>query len=225
MKRLMLDQIQNLPRSATEILGDLTALAEQIGGPEGLGQLAVTAVSLGSARVDTVLTLERFLNSYASTVLIPHELPTVAQAYACGGPGHVRELIALDQQLRRVPELQALAEASRQVGRMQLRRLRPLRGARVVQRYLKVVESGEAQGWHTIVFGLVLALYSLPLRQGLVHFAQQTLSGFVDSATPRLQIGVADRQRLTLSQSEVIRGAVESVITQHVAAPDPSPTP
>ena len=43
---------------------------------------------------------------------------------------------------------------------------RPLRDQRLVQRYLTAVEQGEAQGWHTLVYGLTLAVYSLPLRQG-----------------------------------------------------------
>ena len=215
----MLDQEYTVPRNASEMLGDLTALAEQLGGPDGLGQLTVTAASLGSARVDTVAALERFLGAYSSGVLIPFELPVVAQAYAHADRGQVRELIALDQQLSQIPALHGLANASGHMGRMQLRRLRPLRGARIVPRYLKAVESGEAQAWHTLVFGLVLALYSLPLRQGLVHFAHQTLGGFVNGATQRLQIGPADRQRLLALQTDTIRSVVEKVIAQHAANP------
>jgi urease accessory protein UreF len=215
----MLDQEYIVPRDASELLGDLTALAEQLGGPDGLGHLTVTAASLGPARVDTVAALERFLGAYASGVLIPYELPAVAQAYAHADRGQVRELIALDQQLSQIPALQGLANVSGHMGRMQLRRLRPLRGARIVPRYLKAVESGEAQAWHTLVFGLVLALYSLPLRQGLVHFAHQTLGGFVEASTQRLQIGLADRQRLLTLQADSIRAVVDSVIGRHAAIP------
>jgi urease accessory protein UreF len=215
----MLDRKKDLPQSPSELLGDLSALAEQLGGPDGLGQLTTTRASLGAAGVDSVAALERFLGSYASGVLIPHELPAVGRAYAHAQRGEVRELIALDQQLSRIPSLQVLAEASRNVGRMQLRRLRPLRGARVVQRYLQAVETGEAHGWHTVVYGLILALYSLPLRQGLVHFAHQTLGGFVASSTLRLQIGLPDSQRLISPHQDTIRAAVEDVLTQHLPTP------
>jgi urease accessory protein UreF len=215
----MLDQEYIVPRDASELLGDLTALAEQLGGPDGLGQLTVTAGLLGWARVDSVAALEQFLGAYTSGVLIPHELPAVVQAYAHADRGQVRELIALDQQLSQIPALRGLANASCHVGRTQLRRLRPLRGARIVPRYLKAVESGEAQAWHTLVFGLVLALYSLPLRQGLVHFAHQTLGGFVDGSTQRLRIGPADRQRLLALQTDSIRAVVENVIARHAASP------
>ena len=65
---------------------------------------------------------------------------------------------------------------------MQLQRLKPLRDERTVQRYLGAVESGRADGWHTLVYGLTLAVYSFPLRQGLLHYARETLSGLARSA-------------------------------------------
>ena len=54
----------------------------------------------------------------------------------------------------------------------------PLRDERVVQRYLAAVESGEAHGWHTLVYGLTLVVYSLPLRQGLLGYAHQNHARF-----------------------------------------------
>ena len=64
--------------------------------------------------------------------------------------------------------------------------MRPLRDDRVVQRYLDAVESGRAFGWHTIMYGLTLAVYSLPLRQGLLFYAQQTLAGLAAAAESEL---------------------------------------
>ena len=61
-----------------------------------------------------------------------------------------------------------------------------------VQRYLNAVEAGQAQGWHTLVYGLTLAVYSLPARQGLLHYARQTLFGFIYAAARPLQLGEAD---------------------------------
>jgi hypothetical protein len=57
-----------------------------------------------------------------------------------------------------------------------------LRDERLVQRYLSAVEFGQANGWHTVVYGITLAMYSLPLRQGLLHYAQQTLGAFANNA-------------------------------------------
>jgi urease accessory protein UreF len=51
-----------------------------------------------------------------------------------------------------------------------------------VQRYLAAVESGQAHGWHTLVYGMTLVLYSLPLRQGLLGYAHQTTRGFIHAA-------------------------------------------
>jgi len=215
----MLDQTNNLPQSALEILGDLTSLARQLGGPPAVGELTVAGGMLSGSGVCSLTTLQRFLSTYLTGVLIPHELPAVARAYGFAQCGAQRELLALDQQLRDVPALRLLAEASQNVGRTQLRRLRPLRGTRVVQRYLDAVERGDAHGWHTLVFGLVLSVYSLPLRQGLVHFAHHTLGGFIESSGPRVQISAADGQRLLAGHADALRDAAGSVIAQHSPAP------
>jgi urease accessory protein UreF len=58
----------------------------------------------------------------------------------------------------------------------------------VVQRYLRAVELGDAHGWHTLVYGLTLAIYSLPLRQGLLGYAHQTTRGFIYAAARTLQL-------------------------------------
>jgi urease accessory protein UreF len=215
----MLDQTSNLPQSASEILGDLTNLARQLAGPPGLNQLTVTGGMLTASRVCSLATLRQFLSTYATAVLVPHELPAVTRAYGFAQRNELRELVALDEELRNVPALRLLAEASRNVGRMQLRRLRPLRGTRLIQRYLEAVDRGEACGWHTLVYGLVLSVYSLPLRQGLVHFAHQTLGGFVDSSAPRLQISDAQRQQLLAEHAGTVRSATDSVIMQHSSTP------
>jgi len=54
----------------------------------------------------------------------------------------------------------------RRVGQSQLKRFRSLRDHRLVQRYLKAVGEGRAHGWHTLVYGITLSVYSLPLIQG-----------------------------------------------------------
>ena len=84
--------------------------------------------------------------------------------------------------------LRDFASASQRVGRAQLQKLRPLRDERMVQRYLAAVEGGQAHGWHTLVYGMTLVLYSLPLRQGLLGYAQQTTRGFIHAAARGLQL-------------------------------------
>src|SRR5262245_66639541 len=66
--------------------------------------------------------------------------------------------------------------------------MRNLKDLRTLQRYREAVNEGKAYGWHTLVYGVVLATYSLPLRQGLLHYGRQTLGGFVHSASRALEI-------------------------------------
>jgi urease accessory protein UreF len=169
--------------------------------------------------VDSATALESFLNSYASGVLISYEIPAVIQAYEHAARTQVRELITVDKELSTVPVLQSFARASCAVGQAQLSRLRPLRGERVVQRYLQAVEAGEARGWHTLVYGLVLAVYSIPLRQGLAHFGQRTLDGFVQAAGRRLALAESAQDRILAGPCSAMTGAIEDAIARHAVVP------
>jgi urease accessory protein UreF len=135
---------------------------------------------IGSPALSDFASDSNFLETYLSELLIPVELPAIAEACGHAMRGELRELIDQDHHLS--PKIGAFAEASRQTGRLQLSRLRPLRENRLVQRYLSAVEFGQANGWHTVVYGMTLALYSLPLRQGLLHYAQVTLGSLAKNA-------------------------------------------
>ena len=179
---------------APELTGDARVLLEQLGAPEALPTLSLAASSLTLDAVRDEATLRRFLVGYREQVLLPVELPAILAAHGHARRGELRELVALDRALGADARLREFRAASAAVGRRQLSKLRPLRDQRLVQRYLRAVENGEAHGWHTLVFGVFLAQYSLPLRQGLMLYAQRTLGGFLDSAgaTLRLPVGVCD---------------------------------
>jgi urease accessory protein UreF len=127
----------------------------------------------------------------------------------------VRELVALDREIATEPVLQHFASASRRVGRCQLQKLRPLRDERVVQRYLQAVEAGAAHGWHTLVYGLTLAVYSLPLRQGLLGYALHTTRGFIHGAARPLRLSTQQNQDLLDGLSSALPGAVDVLLGQH----------
>jgi len=191
----MTDQITVTERVVEEFVGDLAPLAAQIGSAEGLAALS-GAVPRKFHRVKDLASLRCFLLDYHSEVLIPLELPAICRAHGHASRYEIRELIELDRQLARETLLQRFATASQRVGKTQLKRLRPLRDQRLVQRYLHAVQAGEAQAWHTVVYGLVLSLYSLPLRQGLLSYAQLTTRGFILSASGQLQVTRTECQEL-----------------------------
>lgn len=195
-----------------EILGDLNPLLEVIGSAGGLLALSRAGASLDCQRVSDVPSLNQFLEAYAQQLLRPVELPVILQARELAAAGQARELIALDREIATRPLPPAFAAASERVGRQQLRRLRPLRDHRVAQRYLAAVENGEARGWHTCVYGLVLAVYALPLRQGLANYARHTARSFIQSAAGPLQLTEAKCEALVSAREEQIRADVEAVV-------------
>jgi urease accessory protein UreF len=204
--------------AAEQLLGDAHPLVAQLGSTEGLVDLTGAAAALSTGRIRSLPELLRFLERYQQALLIPVELPVIHRAYQHTVAGETRELIALDRELADSKLLEGFAEASRRVGRGQLRRLRPLRDHRVVQRYLHAVDEGRAHGWHTIVYGVTLALYSLPLRQGLVSYGQQTVRGFVDSAARSLRLSEADLTKAYDQAVTHLPASVEGVLGADASA-------
>ena len=175
---------------------------EQLGSPTGIAALTGGPFGAGLDQVSNLAELKLFLETYRDQILVPLEWPATIQAYEHASRGEVRELIALDRQFEEAHDKIPFAESSRRAGRIQLKCLRPLRDNRVVQRYLKALESGDATGWHTVVYGLMLSLYSIPLRQGLLHYATQTQSSFIHSAGRRFII-TEDERTATLNHINV----------------------
>lgn len=210
----MLQELQKTAAPEAELLGDLTPLLEQIGSPEGLAALAGARDPLVSPPARTVAGLKAFLEEYHSRILQPVELPAIQRAFAHAGSNQLRELIAFDQALGL--ERKEFATASRIVGLTQLQRLRPLRDHRLVQRYLAAVEAGVANGWHTLVYGLTLAVYFLPLRQGLIGYAQRTTRGFIQSAARSLELTKADSETILGEFSARFPAVVETLLPKAI---------
>lgn len=179
-------QRQTLATDPAEWLGGWHPLAAQLGSADGLAALAELTAALRVPPLADLAAVREFLRAYHERILAPVELPAILRAFHHTEAFELRELIAFDASLGAEPALTPLAAASRRVGRAHLERLRPLRDDRFVRRYLGAVETGQAAGWHVLVYGMTLSVYSLPLRQGLASYAAQTVRGFI-------QMGVAGR--------------------------------
>ena len=177
----------------SEVLGVVWSLAEQVGRADGQ---AVVPATGGWASCRTVPALRATLAAHGREVLAAQEWPVIVRACELARAGQARELIALDREWGATAAQRSFSEASFRVGQRQLNRLRPLRDQRAVQKYLAAIEAGEARGWHPLVYGIVLAVFNLPLRQGLMNFATQTLGGFVDGAIQEHGLPEAECVRL-----------------------------
>jgi urease accessory protein UreF len=181
--------------------------------------MAAFAASAGTPparQITTARDLRMFLENYHAKILRPVELPAIQRAFNHAARNELRELVAYDKQLSSEPLLQNFAAASRCVGHLQLQRLRPMRDQRLIKRYLAAVELGEANGWHTLVYGLTLSVYSLPLRQGLIGYAQQTTLGFIQSAARSLSLTDGEVRIFLDELSAAFPPAVETLLAQSV---------
>jgi urease accessory protein UreF len=203
---------------AAEWLGDWHPLAEQLGSAESLAALGSVSTLLRLPTVLDARSLRRFLRSYQARILVPLELPAVQAAFGHVARNELRELIALDCEMAREPIWRGFSNASQRVGQAQLRKLRPLRDQRMVQRYLQAVDTGLAQGWHTLVYGLTLGIYSLALRQGLLGYAHQTTRGFIYSAARMLRLSERECRELFQELCAPLPDAVQDLLKQRAAA-------
>lgn len=195
-----------------ELLGDPHPLLEQIGPADGLARFDAARATRQFARVHDFPSLQSFLGAYQREILLPLEWPAILRAHAHASRYELRELVALDGRLAAEPALRDFAAASCRVGQRQLSKLRPLRDERFMQRYLKAIADGDARGWHTLVYGISLAVYSLPLRQGLLSYAQHTLGGFIDHAAGPLRLAGADSVELHAEACAGLPGAMEHLL-------------
>ena len=189
-------QRQTLATDPAEWLGQWHPLAAQLGSADGLIALASLTAALNLPPVADFETLRQFIRAYHVCVLRPIELPAILRAFNHTAGFELRELIAFDQELAQCAELQPLADTSRRLGRMHLEQLRPLRDDRFVRRYLDAVNEDRAHAWHTLVYGLTLSVYSLPLRQGLINYASTTTRGFIQLGVAGMNYSEADCRAL-----------------------------
>ena len=208
----MVNRTQVALRDAAEWLGDWHPLAEQLGSADRLLASTPLASLLGLRPVVDLTTLRVFLEEYHARILLPLELPAVLTAHNYASFNGLRELVALDQRLAGEPGLRDFAAASSVVGQAQLRKLRPLRDERLVQRYLRAVESGQAHGWHILVYGMTLAVYSLPLRQGLLGYSHQTTRGFIYAAARPLRLSERTCRAVFDNFSPRLAAGVETLV-------------
>jgi urease accessory protein UreF len=201
-----------------ELLGDLHPLVEQLGSLDGLVTLAGATDSLQMQQIGSYDELRTFLKNYHARILRPVELPYIQRAFLHASRNEIRELVTLDQELGKEPILRHFSAASKRVGQGQLQKLRPLKDQRSVQRYLASVDQGQATGWHTLVYGLTLAVYSLPLRQGLFGYAHQTTRGFIYAAARSLKLTEEESRAAFEEVCADLPAAVEPLLMQGLVA-------
>lgn len=178
---------------AAALSGKIHALVEQLAVPD-TGSPSPLPPSLAAAK--SMDGLRRFVAHHATETLSAKEWPVILRAWQLARAGHSRELIALDAEWGRWVGQADFAGASFRVGRRQLSKLRGLKHERVISRYLAAIDAGTARGWHPIVYGVVLAVYNLPLRQGLMNFGTQTLASLVTAAEQAYRLPAAECQEL-----------------------------
>ena len=213
----MWKHLQPVLGEPAEWLGDWHPLVEQLGSANGLAALSEVSASMQIPTVHDWASLRGFLLGYQETILVPCELPAVQRAFDHACRHEVRELAEFDRELADEPALAPFAAASRRIGQTELLKLRPLRDERIVRRYLEAVERGEANAWHTLVYGLTLALYSMPLRQGLLGYGFQTTRGFIYAAAKSLKLSENDCRALLEELCAGLPDAVERLIAQRSA--------
>jgi len=210
-----------LPEPPVDFHGDTRELLLSIGAAEALPGTGCLARGSSTVRPKDAESLGVFLRRYVDEILVPIELRAVVNAWQFTESGHARELIELDRALLKDDRLETFRESSCAVGRRQLSRLRPLREQRVIQRYWNAMDQGQAAAWHTLVFGVMTSVYSIPLRQGIAQLASQTLGGFALSAANDYKLRLNDCRKVLSEQVERLPEAINGLVDEAFANAGP----
>lgn len=198
-------------------LGNLAGLAEQIGvdGAKMTGGDAPAGGTFALSGVVDLKSLREFLIEYRKSLMVPIELPTIIEASLMVERGEFRELMELDQSLSRKPELRLFSESSQWIGQCHARTMRGMKDHRTVWRYCDAIRTKKAFGWHTVVYGVVLAAFSIPIRQGIVNYCEQLINGFADSAAARLDLGAEDLALVKLETIAEMSLFIDQAVTRN----------
>jgi urease accessory protein UreF len=210
----MLEQRQ-LQTNAFSDAADWRALEDQLGSPEEATARSASVFASSLTHITSGAQLRDFIAQFQVGPLATQEVPTILRAYHFARQNQAREIIELDRSLVDCFPNEALANASEKVGRNQLRRMRALKTERVVTRYWDAVHAKQARGWHTVVFGVVLAVYSIPLRQGLNHYSTQTISGFLEAGAASLKLRLPEISAIEQSLADETPLLVERALAAH----------
>jgi urease accessory protein UreF len=207
-----LTQTNQLPFESEEWLGDPFPLLARMGLPESWAGSAGPLVPAVAQRIESPAALRAALAHYQADFLRPVELPAIQRSYAHASRNEFRELIALDSQMADAGAFGELAAESKREGLAQLQRVRPMRDMRLARRYLDAVEQGQANGWHVLVYGVMLAAYSIPLRQGLLGYAARAMSGLIGPASRELALSKLESRELFLEFCAALPADVDRLL-------------
>ena len=148
--------------------------------------------SLDSPAWDQFLSLELDgeLLQFVTTTLFDLELPMVAEAFGLVSRGNWNEFVNLDERLGVEMKSEAFREASRRTGVHRLGVLAPLEDHKMLQRYRRAVGSGDAVGWHPLVYAIFIDAYSIPLREGLSHYGSKAIESLVERVRSKSNVPV-----------------------------------
>jgi urease accessory protein UreF len=210
---MMPSQAKSRNATADYPAGGLAAFSAQLGPFESVVHLANAERLVDFQQITNLPSLEKFLVAYRDRILVATELPAIRSAYDLTVKQHALELIALDKAIGLHMPSDLFSEASARVGRAQLKRLKPLKDSRLIQKYLQALVEGRVKAWHTLVYGMSLATYSIPIIQGLQNYCHQTLTSFAQAGIQKMKLPEQSIAQII----DPVMQTVPEVIQSHVS--------
>jgi len=113
------------------------------------------------------------LQSEIWNLILEQELDFVFKAYKFSKLGYFRDIKNLDTSYKKVVQDQEFLEISTKAATQQLLILSPLKDHKVITQYIQQVKQGGCSGIQAITYGILFEIYSIPLREALLFYADQ----------------------------------------------------
>lgn len=141
----------------------------------------------------------------------------VSLAYDAAKKNDMEELIRMDEECTAVKLPREMRQASQKLGLRLLKTFAPICNDAFANRYRIAIESGEAVGHYSIVFGLYAFAMEIAKKDALTGFFYNAAVGMVTNSVKLIPLGQQDGQEILFSLHSVIDELVEKSLI-----PDPA---
>jgi urease accessory protein len=164
-----------------------------------------------SGDVSTAAGVEDFLRAYLESSVAPTDAVALLCAWRAAKDGDLAACLALDETLDAMKTACELRDASRQMGRQNLRVANHLPRHALLAYFLETVRKDVTPGHHPVIFGMIGGMMAWPAREMVSAYLYSTSAALVGAALRLMPLGQLAGQHILWNVQSLIAELAEDV--------------
>lgn len=157
-------------------------------------------------------TATEFITEMLARNLLYTDAAFVSLAYDAAAAGNLDNLLQLDEECSAVKLPREIRQASQKLGTRLLKIFQPIIDAPFSKQYARAIDTKEAIGNYSIVFGLYAAVMSIPKEDALAGFYYNAAAGMVTNSVKLVPLGQQDGQEILFGLQPLIQQLVKDTL-------------